>query len=245
VATGSAADGGGGITTSEDAGDAASPAPACQVNTDCPSGDLCLDGTCVPPANQCYDGSQCPTGDDCVQGACTPTCSLPSDAGAAASCPTGYACASIVDASSGGVCTVNPQPCESNPAACPSGTVCTQNHCAAACGQDGLCPAGEECLQGGCVPDQLPLFTCTTDGVQDACTTGSICLHHRCYIACNIDAGATACQSADQFNVCKPVTTTSGTYDVCGSATSLGTECDPTSGKACSSGGICIDGYCY
>jgi hypothetical protein len=72
-------------------------------------------------------------------------------------------------------------------------------------------------------------------------------LHHNCYIACSIaDAGdaGVGCQTADNFNICKPVQTSSGTYDVCGSNTNLGNQCDPTQGKNCNSPAICIDGYC-
>jgi hypothetical protein len=116
-----------------------------------------------------------------------------------------------------------------------------------ACGTGGTCPTNDVCVQGGCVPEQAPTnFTCTTDGVQDNCATGSICIHHSCYIACNPEAGAAACQSADQFNQCKAVTTSSGTYDVCGSSTNLGNQCNPTDGQSCSnSAAVCIDGYCY
>ena len=220
---------------------------ACQSNADCASspGDLCLDGTCVPPVDQCYDGTQCPPGDKCVEGACTPSCQASADGGAT-SCPTGYSCTDIDDASSSGVCTGNPTPCEGNPNACPTGTVCSQDHCVAPCGSDGVCPTGEVCIQGGCVPRQKPNFTCATDGVQDACASGSICLHHSCYIACNADAGTSACQSADQFNECKPVSASGGTYYVCGSATNLGTQCNPTDGQSCaSSAAVCIDGFCH
>ncbi len=218
---------------------------ACQSGADCPSGDLCLDGTCVPPANQCYDGTQCPAGDKCVQGACTPSCATSADGGSS-SCPTGYSCTDIDDASASGVCTGNPTPCESDPSVCPDGTVCSQNHCVSPCGSGGTCPTGQECLQGGCVPNQNPQFTCTTDGVQDACAAGSICIHHSCYIACAPDAGASACQSADQFNECKPVSASGNTYYVCGSSTNLGTQCNPESGQLCAgSAAVCIDGYCY
>jgi len=34
-------------------------------------------------------------------------------------------------------------------------------------------------------------------------------------------------------------------YDVCGSATNLGSDCDPTIGKNCPGTGVCIDGYCH
>jgi hypothetical protein len=99
-------------------------------------------------------------------------------------------------------------------------------------------------VEGGCTPDQQPVFTCGTDGVQDNCQAGSICLRHSCYIACSADAGADACKNADKFNQCKAVTTTSGTHNVCGSTDNLGTDCDPTQGKNCATPLICIDGYC-
>jgi hypothetical protein len=223
-------------------------AVACQSNADCvnsSSGALCLDGTCVAPANQCFDGTQCLPGDKCVQGACTPSCAAPSDGGAS-SCPTGYACTDIADASSSGVCSGNLTPCEANPSVCPSGSVCSQNHCVSPCSSGTACATGETCLQGGCVPNQIPSFTCAQDGVQDLCASGSICLHHSCYIACNPDAGASACQSDEQMTECKPVTASSGTYYVCGSSTNLGTQCNPTSGQECaSSAAVCIDGFCY
>jgi len=234
-----------GTPTTVDSGnptDASDAGPSCQSDNDCASGDAgdggsgarCLDGVCVAAPNQCFDGTQCPAGDDCVQGACTPTCS------ATQACPTGYSC------DGNGVCTGDPTPCESNPNVCTFGTVCSQNHCVAPCSSSNdSCPANEQCIQGGCVPNEQPLFTCTTDGVQDACDVGSICLHHSCYIACAVDA-ANACQSADQFNQCKPVTTSSGsTYYVCGSSTNLGSQCNPTLGVSCPNAGVCIDSYCH
>jgi hypothetical protein len=219
---------------------------ACQSNADCPSTYLCLDGACVPPSEQCFDGTQCVVGGDkCVQGACSPTCTVSEDGGGS-SCPAGYSCTTIEDASTSGVCSGNPTPCESNPSVCATGTVCAQNHCVTPCGTGGACAQGEECIQGGCVPNQNAKFICTTDGVQDACESGSICIDRNCYIACNPDAGATACQTADQFNECKPVTASGTTYYVCGSSTDLGTECNPTLGQLCpNTGAICVDGYCY
>jgi hypothetical protein len=141
---------------------------------------------------------------------------------------------------------VNPTPCGTAPDAttCAPETTCAQNHCVTPCGADGSCAGGLVCVEGGCVPNQKPQFTCATEGTKDACATGSICLHHSCYIGCDPDAGSDACKSADQFNVCKSVPTSSGTYAVCGSSTNLGTDCDPTQGKACSGALLCIDGFC-
>jgi hypothetical protein len=44
--------------------------------------------------------------------------------------------------------------------------------------------------------------------------------------------------------VCKNVTIETGTYSVCGTATTLGSDCDPSQGTACSGGKVCVDGYC-
>jgi hypothetical protein len=237
-----------------DAGAIDSGSVACQSSSDCTSnvsGALCLDGQCVAPANQCFDSSQCPGGDECVAGACTPTCS------GGASCPTGYSCTNL-DAGAA-VCTGNPTPCEANPGVCASGTVCSQNHCVAPCGAGGACAVGSECIQGGCVPTELAAFVCENDGVQDACASGSICLHHQCYIACNPDGGAgggdsgaeaggsgTGCPNDNDLNVCKLVSESGTGYYVCGSSSSFGTECNPTTGLACANpSAVCIDGYCY
>jgi hypothetical protein len=206
----------------------------CKSDQDCPSpaGSKCLSGSCVAPQDQCADGTQCPGGSQCVDGACTPSCS------ATTPCPTGYGCDTAK-----GVCTLNPEPCTSSNQ-CTGDTVCVQEHCVEPCGPGDTCPAGLVCVDGGCTPEQKPVFTCSEDGVRDACQEGSICLRRSCYIACDADAGTDACTTADQFNVCKPVTTSSGTYSVCGSNDNLGTECDPTQNKNCASPLICIDGYC-
>jgi hypothetical protein len=123
----------------------------------------------------------------------------------------------------------------------PSGQGGASADAAASCTGTGLI-----CVDHGCIPSQEPTFFCGTQGQQDNCAQGSICLHHNCYISCNGDAGADGgvCEKADNFNVCKPVVTTTGTYDVCGSNTNLGNECNPTQGQNCLSGAICIDGYC-
>jgi hypothetical protein len=107
-------------------------------------------------------------------------------------------------------------------------------------------------VNGGCIPDQKPHFVCSTDGQPGtggagSCAVGSICLHRNCYIACTqgTDGGLT-CNTADQFNVCEQVTiagSDAGTYNVCGSGTNLGSQCDAT--RPCTqSGTVCIDGNC-
>jgi hypothetical protein len=210
----------------------------CTSNAECGdsgAGALCLDGQCVTAANQCTDGTQCPNSEECVQGGCVPTCNsnMP--------CPTGYAC------TTNGVCTGNPAPCGTadGGATCTGGTTCVDEHCVTQCkAGDAACASGLVCVDDGCIPDQKPVFTCNTDGVQDKCDKGSICLHHSCYIACDPEA-STSCTTADNFNICKPVTTTSGTYFVCASSSNLGNDCDPTRDLMCpTSTDVCIDGYC-
>lgn len=233
--------------TADATSDAASDAPlfdaplftGCTSAADCSdggAGTLCLDGQCVPPSNQCTDTTQCPNSEECVQGGCVPACS------ATALCPTGYSC------TTNGVCTGNPTPCGSldgGAAACAVGTMCVEQHCVTSCGAgDAACASGLVCVDGGCLPEEIPVFTCTTDGVRDVCAEGSICLHHSCYIACDPEA-STACATADVFNICKPVTTSSGTHYVCASSTNLGSQCDPTRDLSCAtSTDICIDGFC-
>jgi hypothetical protein len=207
--------------------------PTCS-DSECASklgaGAKCLSGSCVAPADQCTDGTQCAANYQCVQGVCTPACSSTKP------CATGYSC----DLTKG-VCTGNPTPC-SNGGTCGGGNVCVDTHCVAPCGPNNTCGAGLICVAGGCTPDEKPKFVCSVEGVQDVCAAGSLCLHHNCYIACDGTAGS--CKSADKFNVCKAVTTGTGSYQVCGSDSNLGSDCDPTVGKNCTNALICIDGFC-
>lgn len=224
----------GGVASCVPTGNGTGSTSTCKSDRDCSqtAGAKCLSGACVAPADQCADATQCSNGAQCVQGACTPSCSDTKP------CPTGYACDSAK-----GVCTNNPSPCTTS-SQCTGGNVCVDEHCVAPCGTGGTCAAGLVCVDGGCTPDEKPVFTCAKEGVQDACQAGSVCLRHSCYIACDADAGADACKSADKFNQCKQVSTSSGTYSVCGSTSNLGTDCDPTQNKACASPLVCIDGFC-
>jgi hypothetical protein len=222
--------------TTGDSGTDAGPHPysGCFADTDCAiagTGSKCLNAQCTTPPNQCADLTQCGLNEQCVQGVCTPTCS------GTMTCPTGFSCDSNSE------CTGNPTACTVPGGACGSNGICIEQHCVAQCGTGDKCSNGLVCVNGGCMPNQLPSFTCTTEGVQAECATGSICLRHNCYISCA--ANPNACQTASEFNVCKTVTTTSGSYQVCGSSTNLGSDCDPTIGKNCPANGVCIDGYCH
>jgi hypothetical protein len=212
------------------------PYSGCFSDSECSNlgaGSKCLNATCTAPADQCADQTQCSAGEQCVQGVCTPSCS------ATNACPNGYACDNT-----NGVCTLNPSACTTPGGSCGSGGICIEGHCDTKCGANNSCQNGLVCVNGGCMPNEKPNFVCNVEGVQDACASGSICLRHNCYISCD-PSNQTSCATADQFNVCKTVTTTSGSYNVCGSSTNLGSDCDPTIGKNCPGTGICIDGYCH
>ncbi len=241
-----------------DAGDTAPPFTGCTSNAACADagvGYLCLDGKCVAPADQCTDATQCPDSEVCVQGACVPQCT---PGGATSTCPSGYSCTAVGGDAGGasGVCTGNPTPCGTadGGGTCIEGTTCVDQHCVPKCSSgDAACGPGLVCVDNGCIPDQQPVFVCNTDdkigdGKKGDCDVGSICLHHSCYFTCAAEGGASTCitKTGDMFPVCKAVTDSSGTNYVCGSNSNLGSECDPTSTppKTCSSGKICIDGYC-
>jgi hypothetical protein len=231
---------GGNATCVANNGNDAGPGPysGCFADTDCTNGDSggvgykCLNAQCTAPADQCADETQCGAGEQCVQGVCTPSCS------ASILCPNGYAC------DSNGVCSGNPSQCSVPGGSCGSNGICIEGHCDTKCGPNNTCGTGLVCVNGGCMPNQKANFICTgEDGTQSECSTGSVCLRHNCYISC--ETNANACATADQFNICKTVTTTSGSFQVCGSASNLGSDCDPTIGKNCAGAGVCIDGYCH
>ncbi len=214
----------------------ASASIACNANGDCSVGAWCIDGLCILVGQLCSDGSQCAvSGESCVDGICVPQCS------ASTPCPTGYACDFGL-----GVCNVNPDPCTgTGTSSCQGGAVCVESHCVPPCtGAEGgaACPSGQACVNGGCIPDQKALFSCRNDGASgqlaNTCDPSSTCVHHDCYTTCDGDGGGCAASQ------CKQVTVRAGTYAVCGTATTLGSDCDLAAGAACPSPGTCVDGYC-
>jgi hypothetical protein len=213
---------------------------ACVLDSECTSktgaGSLCLGGVCKAPKDLCSDSTQCNAGSSCVDGRCVTKC--------ASTCVAGYTCNATT-----GLCTDGTGACGATKA-CATGSTCVGDRCVAPAKTDGTCPAGTVSVEGGCVLDDRPIFFCdndgTKDGTQDKCAGGSICLHHNCYISCTGASDTTTCAKADKFPICKSVTTSSGAHFVCGSNTSLGSECDPTATppKACNVGKVCIDGFC-
>jgi hypothetical protein len=99
------------------------PAPdgmACILNSNCPTGEVCLFRLCSPPCETDVDCSD--TGSRCLQ------------------TDDGTACVSEAQASCGA----------EGAAACPSGTVCVDDSCYAACEGSGVCADGHACVDGAC-----------------------------------------------------------------------------------------------
>jgi hypothetical protein len=233
----SASDGG----DASDASDASPPPSACNADSDCGgNGAKCVNGTCASQVHLCSDGSQCDAqGFSCVDGICEPQCS------ASTPCPTGYQC----DLTRG-VCNINPDACSgSGASSCLGGTTCVDGHCVPPCSTSDAspaCPATEVCANGGCIPNQAASFACSNDGesgsLATTCPASDVCVHHDCYVECTSDGGE--CTSTGSADVCKNVTIETGTYSVCGTTTTLGSQCDPSQGNYCASGKVCVNGYC-
>ena len=239
AAEASAGDGGGASPADgSNTSDAATTSTvSCNADSTCGGdGALCIDGQCVPQSGLCSDTSQCASpGAACVNGVCLPRCSLE-----APSCAQGYECDYNRN-----VCDVNAAQCSTS-AACQGGSVCVDGRCVTPCTSTeagSACPSGLVCVNGGCIPDQgVVAFPCVNDGkggsLANMCGASQTCLHHSCYDNCGTDAG-TSCGSG----LCKEVKVQAGTYAVCGTTTTLGSDCDPATGALCA-GGVCIDGYC-
>jgi hypothetical protein len=244
-AAGDVASSGDGGTTSEGgdaSGDGAAGGGPCNADSSCTvAGSKCIDGQCTTQSHLCSDGSQCNvSGYACVDGVCEAHCSTTSP------CPTGYSCDLTRN-----VCNINPSSCfGSGASTCLGGTTCVEEHCVPPCSTSdagSACPSGQACVNGGCIPDQGATFACTNDGqsgqLATTCASASICLHHDCYAACDPDASTTSPQCG-AGQTCKSVTIETGTYSVCGTSSTLGSDCDPAQGKYCSGGKVCVDGYC-
>jgi hypothetical protein len=219
---------------------------ACDKDSDCAAGSVCIagpdgkGGTCTAAPNQCFDSGQCgKTGPNasCVAGKCAVSCMSDTD------CIDGYTCNTTL-----GTCTNSAKSCNvTNDCGGPD-EVCVGGTCVPRAPPNSTnCPNGGVWTENGCIPDQAPNFTCQTDGVQDSCAMSSICLHHDCWIQCDPTNNMCASQLGGMYPECKAITSTSGTYNVCGSETNLGGECGPgaPNNMTCANmSDICVDGFC-
>jgi hypothetical protein len=208
-------------------------AGACAEDIQCAVGSKCVDGACTAPAELCSDWTQCPTGSVCANGKCVVSCATD------VQCEPGFRCRTALK-----ICDVAAKECAKASDCSDATLVCVGGACVPRCRASGACGDGKGvCVWNGCVPTQGVVRQCDLDGQTSGCDTGQICLHHRCYTSCETP-NETVCATVQGFNVCKPVTTSSGVHAVCGTAENLGSECDPTRGVACAATKVCIDGVC-
>lgn len=178
----------------------------CQVSTDCPTGQACVNKKCGP----CVNDNDClkrPV-HQCIQGSCLQTCTTSSE------CPSQHRCDRGL-CQPGKFCTQDKD--------CGTGEICNQSICTPAgtggcksdadcaggqrCGVDGLCQAGdacnnkcdyqkETCVSARCVPRTCASsvecgqgFVCrnsrcevqvTNCGGQGPCPEGQLCDNNRC-----------------------------------------------------------------
>lgn len=144
--------------------DDSTPSSTCTTDSDCISGQICVNGSCVTA--DCTSSSDCPSGDLCIKGKCI-TSVLPCKANT--DCPAGLVCTN-------GACELG-QDCTSN-SDCPSGQNCntTIGHCET--GQP-CNPANPTCLTG---------YYCNTDNfvcepgcsANSDCSSNQVCYNNKC-----------------------------------------------------------------
>jgi Cys-rich repeat protein len=207
---------------------------ACGADAQCANTARCVDGRCTPVADLCTDRTQCAPGNACAAGKCVPICATDSD------CPSGFRCHHDP-----GVC-IDKKSCTITSDCAYRDVVCVDGACVPRCAAVGACADGGRgaCVDNGCIPSQKPLSACQVDGSMTGCAAGQICLHHACYTSCQAP-NANACSALASTPLCKMVTVGSATYSICGTTTTLGSECDPTLGTACAAGKTCVDGFCH
>lgn len=208
---------------------------ACSSDAECSGTDGCINGTCVAASWLCSDRTQCLSGSACVDGKCVAKC------GAGNSCPEGYLCRK-----ESGLCDIVKLGCAITADCGSPYSVCVNHACVPRCSVQGPCGDGLGfCVNNGCIPSQKIVAQCTGEGIQASCGAGQICLHHHCYTSCaGVDGGVAECTVGPDQDVCRTVGGVGGPYDVCGSSSNLGSECDWTASTPCPTGQTCVDGFC-
>ena len=121
----------------------------CEVNADCPVGELCQGGTCAPKP-ECTVNADCGAERVCKAGACTAVLGCVVDA----HCPCDKGtCKDNVCVGPAKDCSAAPLPCKIN-ADCPSKTYCVGEQCISTleCVVHADCAPGEACYGQRCFP---------------------------------------------------------------------------------------------
>ncbi|MBN2495719.1 MAG: putative metal-binding motif-containing protein [Deltaproteobacteria bacterium] len=228
----------------------------CQMNADCPRGQVCLGGLCTPMA--CSSDSDCPAGQVCWDGICSGAmaCQADSDCPPGTICDAGLCVSACEDLDGDGYCS--PADCDDfDPAVGPGmPEICfdgLDNDCDGIidencnhlpCSSDMDCPAGQVCINGRCNSD----YACQSDS---DCPLGMYCdaATATCRVVCEDMDGDGYCAPYDCDDADPSVGP--GMPEICdGMDNDCDGEVDENCGSGCSSdiecdpGFICVDGVC-
>ncbi len=190
----------------------------CVDASQCPSPDICLQGTCVDPSqNLCTDDDGCdPPSTICTNGQCAAGCNP-------ASCPLGNYCNALT-----GHCQEGMVTCGGDNECSPPVAICESGQCIPGCAQVGglQCTGGYVCNQtsGRCVPPS----GCVND--TECGAPAGICESNQCVPGCGQPGG----MSCGTGSVCD---TGTGRCVTVQGPCSLDSECGPPAG-------VCEVGQC-
>lgn len=222
------------------------PTPGtCTTNADCDGADLiCLDGVCTSreEPSECTDETECASGQECVEDECrdlADTCQFNTECGpgrlcvdqrCTTACGADNPCAEGLTCDEG-FCVEPPPPtdeCSAN-ADCGAGQICLSGACYDECSGDAACGDGEYCYYGRCRVDDRPNPFCVTDA---DCMSGSVCRNGACRSPCE---EAAECQAADvSLTFCLDM--------LCATTNEATSDCSQASD--CMSDQRCVDGVC-
>jgi hypothetical protein len=147
---------------------------ACQVDANCPSGQVCQSSICVAASSACNFNSECKANEVCSNRRCLASCEVEP-------CAVGFTCDK-------GACvpTQGPGSCNTSGDCAGETPFCVNKTCAAKCTADAQCKTGEYCDSGACVPDTRPKPNCESDA---QCTRrGQTCKAGYCKFTCSSDS---------------------------------------------------------
>ncbi len=170
------------------------PSPtACVCSTDCPSGDVCVNGACQTaplPVNACQFNSQCGTG-RCDNAQCQAACTTSATCGTGLVCTGGFCQPPPATQNGGGQCTYNSD--------CSGTQTCINGYCHADCTANTDCsnPA-DSCQSGLCQPSTALTAQCHTN---NDCTSGQECVNAVCRVSCFTSTDCSSCASTPICNM--------------------------------------------
>lgn len=189
----------------------------CSEVSDCPSGETCAGGECVPEQDTCQFNYECGAGRQCINNECASICQTNDECGAHQECIDSRCVAPTMACSGAADC---------------GDLDCLNGECVALCSADDDCGDTEFCDSGVCRLDWRPAPFCSSD---DDCATDHVCVDGACRTPCASGENV-ECQTFDsQLPICAEDL-------LCYSLNETNPEC--RSAEECQSGQACVDGIC-